>query len=166
MLPVQECSKKDKNSPIFSKNVKFTLTLMSKEKFIFLLQIQILHFKYVWNLPSMSLARFFLIQNELGTIWFGSSCRIICIASYPLINNKIMKASYGRSKQMGWATPIKKCCFNDKKLSWLTILSRKNNAQNCAKYSLHCFSNYVKKFTKCFEYISYLTLFLPACVTW
>ena len=44
------------------------LTLMSKEKLNFLLQIQILHFKYVWNLPSLSLARFFLIQNELGTM--------------------------------------------------------------------------------------------------
>ena len=57
-----------KNSPIFSKNAKFTLTLMSKEKLNFLLQIQILHFKYVWNLPSLSLARFFLIQNELRTM--------------------------------------------------------------------------------------------------
>ena len=51
--------------PIFSKNAKCTLTLMSKEKLIFLFQIQILTFKYVWNLPSLSLAQFFLIQNEL-----------------------------------------------------------------------------------------------------
>ena len=59
-----------KKSPIFSKNAKFMLTLMSKEKLNFLLQIQILHFKYVWNLPSLSLARFFLIQNELRTICY------------------------------------------------------------------------------------------------
>ena len=53
----------------FSKtNAKFMLTLMSKEKLNFLLQIQILHFKYVWTLPSLSLARFFLIQNELQTM--------------------------------------------------------------------------------------------------
>ena len=69
MLPVQECSKRAKNSPIFSKNAKFTLTLMSKEKLIFfLLQIQILHFKNIWNLPSLSLAQFFLIQNALRTM--------------------------------------------------------------------------------------------------
>ena len=36
----------------------------SKEKLNCLLQIQILHFKNVLNLPSLSLARFFLIQNE------------------------------------------------------------------------------------------------------
>ena len=36
-----------KNSPILSKNAKFTLIQMSKEKLNFLLQIQILHFKYV-----------------------------------------------------------------------------------------------------------------------
>ena len=41
---------------------------MSKEKVNSLLQIQILHFKYVWNLPSLSLAQFFLIQNELQTM--------------------------------------------------------------------------------------------------
>ena len=57
-----------KKSQIFSKNAKFTLTLMSKENWIFLLQIQILHFKYVWNLHSLSLAWFFLIQDELWTI--------------------------------------------------------------------------------------------------
>ena len=45
------------------------LTLMSKEKLNFLLQIQILLFKYEWNLPSLSLAWFFLIQNELRTMW-------------------------------------------------------------------------------------------------
>ena len=52
-----------------AKNAKFTITLMSKEKLKFLLQFQILHFKYVWNLPSLSLTRFFLIQNELWTMW-------------------------------------------------------------------------------------------------
>ena len=41
---------------------------MSKEKLNFLLQIQILHFKYVLNFPSLSLAWFFLIQNELRTM--------------------------------------------------------------------------------------------------
>ena len=66
MLPVQECSKK---SQIFSKNAMLTLTLMSKEKLIFLFQIQILTFKYVWNLLSLSLAQFFLIQNELRPGW-------------------------------------------------------------------------------------------------
>ena len=34
-----------KNSPIFSKNAKFTLTLMSKKKLNFFLHIQILHFQ-------------------------------------------------------------------------------------------------------------------------
>ena len=58
-----------KKSQIFSKNANFTLTLMSMEKLNFLFQIQILTFKYVWNLPSLSLARFFLIQNELRTMW-------------------------------------------------------------------------------------------------
>ena len=62
VLPVQEWSKRTKFS---QKNAKFMLTLMSKEKLNFLFQIQILTFKYVWNLPSLSLARFFLIQNEL-----------------------------------------------------------------------------------------------------
>ena len=51
-------------SQIFSNNAKFTLTLMSKENWIFLLQIKILHFKYVWNLHSLSLARFFLIMDN------------------------------------------------------------------------------------------------------
>ena len=77
MLPVQECSKRAKNSPIFSKNDKFMLTLMSKEKLNFLLQIQILHFKYVWNLPSLSLARFFLIRNESQTMW--KVTKVICL---------------------------------------------------------------------------------------
>ena len=55
-----------------SKNAKFMPTPISKEKLNFLLQIQVLHFKYVWNLPSLSLARFFLIQNELRTMWQGT----------------------------------------------------------------------------------------------
>ena len=51
---------------------------MSKEKLNFLLQIQILHFKNIWNLPSLSLAQFFVIQNELRTMWrpMSSSCHI------------------------------------------------------------------------------------------
>ena len=49
VLPVQEWSKRTKFS---QKNAKFMLTLMSKEKLNFLFQIQILTFKYVWNLPS------------------------------------------------------------------------------------------------------------------
>ena len=68
MLPVQERSKRAKFS---QKMPKFMLTLMSKEKLNFSLQIQILHFKYVWNLPSLSLAWFFLIQNELRTMCPG-----------------------------------------------------------------------------------------------
>ena len=59
-----------KKSQIFSKNAMLTLTLMSKEKLVFLFQIQILTFKYVWNLLSLSLAQFFLIQNELRTMWY------------------------------------------------------------------------------------------------
>ena len=62
-----------KKSQIFSKNANFTLTLMSMEKLNFLFQIQILTFKYVWNLPSLSLARFFLIQNELRPGWIKSA---------------------------------------------------------------------------------------------
>ena len=37
-------------------------------KLNFWIQIQFLHFKYAWNLPSLSLAWFFLIQNELRTM--------------------------------------------------------------------------------------------------
>ena len=55
----------------------------------FLSWIHILHFKYVWNLPSLSLARFFLIQNELRTIWrswffqiprvsLNQECTVLC----------------------------------------------------------------------------------------
>ena len=63
-----------KKSQISSKNATFILTLTSKEKLNFLLQIHILHFNYVWNLPSLSLAWFFLIQNELWTMCFGLVC--------------------------------------------------------------------------------------------
>ena len=51
---VQEYSKRAKNSPIFSKNAKFTLTLMSKKKLNFFLHIQILHFQNMWNFLSFS----------------------------------------------------------------------------------------------------------------
>ena len=94
MLPVQKCWEIVQFS---KKNAKFMLTLMLKEKFIFLLQIQILHFKYIWNLHSLSLAWFFLIQNGLRPMWlckkqdiqhspFGI-CR--CTQSICYINNKI-----------------------------------------------------------------------------
>ena len=55
-----------KKSPIFSKNAKFTLRT-SKEKLNFLSKNQILHFKYVWNLSSLTLAWFILIHIELQT---------------------------------------------------------------------------------------------------
>ena len=79
MLPVQECSKRAKNSPIFSKNAKFTLTLMSKEKLNFLLQIQILHFKYVWNLPSLSLARFGCRKMDFDELYFLQATQAVKI---------------------------------------------------------------------------------------
>ena len=68
VLPVQECSKRAKNSPIFSIKCQIHDNSDVQENLNFLLQIQILHFKYVWNLPSLSLARFYLIQNELRTM--------------------------------------------------------------------------------------------------
>ena len=61
-----QCARVLKNSPIFSKNTKFMLTLMSKEKLNFLSQIQILHFKCVWNLPSLSQAFFSSIIFNFG----------------------------------------------------------------------------------------------------
>ena len=59
------------SAKVLKKSQIFSKTLMSKEKLNFLLQIQILHFNYVWNSPSLSLAWFFLIQNELPTMRFS-----------------------------------------------------------------------------------------------
>ena len=42
---------------------------MSNYEIIFLSWIHILHFKYVWNLPSLSLAWFFFNHIEFRTMW-------------------------------------------------------------------------------------------------
>ena len=66
-------------SQIFQKCAKCTLTLMSNYEINFLLQIQILHIKIEWNLPSLSLALFFFIHNEFLTGWlaYGTSFQLI-----------------------------------------------------------------------------------------
>ena len=60
-----------KNSPIFSKNAKFMLTLMFNEKLNFLLKNSDSTFAF-----TLSIAQFFLIQNKLRTMSGVSGARV------------------------------------------------------------------------------------------
>ena len=69
-MRVLEHSKRAKNKQIFWKLAKCVLTLMSNYEIDFLQWIHILHFKYVFNLPTLSLAYFFFFHIEFRTMWW------------------------------------------------------------------------------------------------
>ena len=79
---------------------------MSKDKVNFLLQIQILHFKYVWNLPSLSLPQFFLIQNELRTMcWTPRPQSIDLWLTYHSWQSRATNHSTKSQRSRGWLKP-------------------------------------------------------------
>ena len=60
--------KEPKIAKFSKKSAKYTLTMMSNYEINFLSWIHILNFKYVWNLPSLSLAWFFFNYIEFRTM--------------------------------------------------------------------------------------------------
>ena len=81
---VLEPSKRAKNNPISKKCAKCVLALMSNYEIDFWWWIHILYFKYEWDLPTLSLAWFFLLSY-----WISDNVMVVRI-SIPNLATKIV----------------------------------------------------------------------------